>query len=75
MSLPNINDWIARLDHASCPSAGPGSPGICWRAPPRAHALMGVRKRFHRTMIGSALALGVIGDPPHHRAARHRAAN
>ena len=63
VTLPNINDWIAgpqwqaaalRLGKARLAPASPNRPASV-RMP-----LMGVRKQYHGTLVGSALALAVI---------------
>lgn len=62
VSLPNINDWIHDLNGRLLPT---GLFKLLWRmlAKPPASVrmpLMGVRKEFHGTAVGSALALAVI---------------
>lgn len=62
VTLPNINDWITGLNGRLLPF---GWAKLAWHllAKPPASVrmpLMGVRKQYHGTMIGSALALGVI---------------
>ncbi len=62
VSLPNINDWIAGLEGRLLPF---GWAKLAWHllAKPPASVrmpLMGVRKKYHGTPVGSALALGVI---------------
>jgi len=62
VSLPNINDWIAGLDGRLLPF---GWAKLAWQLlarPPAAVRipLMGVRKKFHGTVLGSALAIAVI---------------
>ncbi len=62
VSLPNINEWIAGLDGRLLPF---GWAKLAWHLLARPPAsvrmpLMGVRKIHHRTIVGSALALGVI---------------
>jgi GNAT superfamily N-acetyltransferase len=63
ISLPDINQWIADLHGRLLPF---GWAKLAWRLfarPPAAVRipLMGVRKKYHGTLIGSALAIGVIG--------------
>jgi hypothetical protein len=62
ITLPNLNDWIRDLNGKLLPF---GWAKIAWRlmmAPPRSvrMPLMGVRRQFHATPLGSALALAVI---------------
>lgn len=62
ITLPNINDWIAGLNGRLLPF---GWAKVAWQflmKPPRSvrMPLMGVRKKFHGTIEGSALAIGVI---------------
>lgn len=62
ITLPNLNDWIRDLGGKLLPL---GWAKLAWRlmmAPPQSvrMPLMGVRKEFHATPIGSALALAVI---------------
>ena len=62
VTLPNINDWIAGLDGKLLPF---GWAKVAWNLlarPPKSvrMPLMGVRKKFHGTIEGSALAIGVI---------------
>lgn len=62
VTLPNINDWIRDLDGRLMPF---GIVKLLWRmlsAPPRTlrMPLMGVKRQYHNTPVGSALALGVI---------------
>ncbi|HUR42544.1 MAG TPA: dATP pyrophosphohydrolase [Aestuariivirga sp.] len=62
VTLPNINDWIAGLNGRLLPF---GWAKITWQLLAKHPAsarmpLMGVRKKYHGRMIGSALALGVI---------------
>jgi hypothetical protein len=62
VSLPNLNDWIKDLSGRLLPF---GWAKLLWRltaAPPRSvrMPLMGVRRKFHGTPAGSALALAVI---------------
>ena len=62
VTLPNINEWIADLDGKLLPF---GWAKVAWALIARRPAsvrmpLMGVRKKYHRRMIGSTLALGVI---------------
>jgi GNAT superfamily N-acetyltransferase len=62
ITLPNLNDWISDLHGKLLPF---GWAKLAWRlmmAPPKSvrMPLMGVRKQFHGTPIGSALALAVI---------------
>ena len=62
VTLPNINDWIRDLNGRLMPL---GIVKLLWRmlsAPPRSlrMPLMGVKRKYHSTPIGSALALGVI---------------
>jgi hypothetical protein len=63
ISLPDINQWIADLNGRLLPL---GWAKVVYRLlakPPAAVRipLMGVRKKFHGTPLGSALAIGVIG--------------
>ncbi len=62
VSLPNLNDWINDLDGKLLPL---GWAKLLWRLmmrpPPSVRMpLMGVRRRYHGTAVGSALALAVI---------------
>ncbi len=62
VTLPNINEWIAGLDGRLLPF---GWAKLAWHLLARPPAsvrmpLMGVRKKHHGTLVGSALALGVI---------------
>ncbi|MGE0008378.1 MAG: dATP pyrophosphohydrolase [Parvibaculaceae bacterium] len=62
VTLPNLNDWIRDLDGRLLPF---GWAKLAWRLlarPPRSvrMPLMGVRRKFHGTPVGSALALAVI---------------
>jgi len=62
VSLPNINEWIKDLDGKLTPL---GVSKLLWRLGtqvPRSIrlVLMGVRKRFHGSLLGSSLALSVI---------------
>jgi GNAT superfamily N-acetyltransferase len=62
VSLPNLNDWISDLNGKLLPL---GWAKLIWRMmakPPRSvrMPLMGVRRDYHGTAIGSALALAVI---------------
>lgn len=62
ITLPNLNDWIRDLNGKLLPF---GWAKLAWRlmtAPPQSvrMPLMGVRRRFHATPVGSALALAVI---------------
>ena len=62
VSLPNLNDWIRDLDGKLLPL---GWAKLIWRMmvkPPSSvrMPLMGVRRNYHGTAIGSALALAVI---------------
>jgi hypothetical protein len=62
VSLPDINGWIADLNGRLMPF---GWSKLAWRIfmrPPAAVRipLMGVKKAFHGTATGSALALAVI---------------
>ncbi len=62
VTLPNINDWIAGLNGRLLPF---GWAKVAWNLlakPPKSvrMPLMGVRKKFHGTVEGSALAIGVI---------------
>jgi GNAT superfamily N-acetyltransferase len=62
ISLPNLNEWIRDLDGRLLPF---GVAKLLWRIflqhPKTARMpLMGVRKEFHGTPAGSALALAVI---------------
>jgi GNAT superfamily N-acetyltransferase len=62
VTLPNINDWIFDLRGRLLPF---GLPKLLWRMlsrHPRSvrMPLMGVKKAYHGTAIGSALALTVI---------------
>jgi len=62
VSLPNLNDWIRDLDGKLLPV---GWAKLIWRMmakPPRSvrMPLMGVKRKYHGTAIGSALALAVI---------------
>ncbi|MGE0237800.1 MAG: dATP pyrophosphohydrolase [Parvibaculaceae bacterium] len=62
VTLPNLNDWIKDLDGKLLPF---GWAKLAWRllaTSPRSvrMPLMGVRRKFHGTPLGSALALAVI---------------
>lgn len=62
VTLPNINDWIHDLNGRLLPT---GLFKLLWRmlAKPPASVrmpLMGVKKEFHGTAVGSGLALAVI---------------
>ncbi len=62
VSLPNLNDWISDLNGKLLPM---GWAKLAWRLlmkPPQSvrMPLMGVRKHYHGTAVGSALALAVI---------------
>ena len=62
VTFPNINDWIAGLNGKLLPF---GWAKLAWHLfakPPRSVRLplMGVRRKYHNTIAGSALALGVI---------------
>jgi hypothetical protein len=62
VTLPNINDWIAGLNGRLLPF---GWARLAWHLlarPPKSvrMPLMGVRRKFHGTIEGSALAIGVI---------------
>lgn len=62
VSLPNINDWIKGLDGRLLPF---GWARVLWHLfarPPQSvrMPLMGVRRQYHGTVLGSALALSVI---------------
>jgi GNAT superfamily N-acetyltransferase len=62
ITLPNINDWIKDLDGKLLPFGG---AKLAWRLlarPPLSvrMPLMGVKRSYHGTTVGSALALAVI---------------
>ena len=62
VTLPNINDWIRGLDGRLLPF---GWAKLAWHLlakPPRSvrMPLMGVRKAHHGSLIGAAMAIGVI---------------
>lgn len=62
VTLPNINDWIKDLNGKLTPI---GIGKLLWRLNtqvPRSirMPLMGVRKRYHGSLLGSSLALAVI---------------
>lgn len=62
VSLPNINEWIKDLDGRL---SAAGIAKILWRLSTQAPksirlVLMGVRKKYHGTLVGSSLALAVI---------------
>jgi len=62
VTFPNINDWIAGLNGRVLPF---GWVKLAWdlfaKAPKSVRLpLMGVRRKYHNTIAGSALALGVI---------------
>ncbi len=62
VTLPNINDWIAGLGGRLLPF---GWAKLAWNLlarPPRSvrMPLMGVLRKHHGTMVGSALAIGAI---------------
>lgn len=72
VTLPNINDWIAGLDGKLLPF---GWAKVAWNLlarPPKSvrMPLMGVRKKFHGTIEGSALAIGVIDTVRRYHLAR-----
>ncbi len=62
VTLPNINDWIAPLNGRLLPFgwARLARQVLAKRPASVRMPLMGVRKRYHNTLTGSALALGVI---------------
>jgi len=62
VTLPNLNDWIKGLDGRLLPF---GWAKVAWNLlarPPKSvrMPLMGVRKKYHGTVEGSALAISVI---------------
>lgn len=62
VTLPNINDWIAGLGGRLLPF---GWAKVAWNLlarPPRSARvpLMGVLRKYHGTVVGSALAIGAI---------------
>ncbi len=62
VSLPNVNEAIADLDGRLLPF---GWAKLLWRLKVRGlesgrMPLMGVRRRYHRSRLGFALAMGVI---------------
>jgi hypothetical protein len=62
VSLPNLNDWITGLDGRLLPF---GWAKVAWNLltrPPKSVRipLMGVRRKYHSSILGSALAIGVI---------------
>ena len=62
VTLPNINDWIKGLDGRLLPF---GWSKVVWNLfakPPQSvrMPLMGVRRKYHDSLIGAALALSVI---------------
>jgi hypothetical protein len=62
VSLPNINEWIKGLNGRLLPF---GWARVAWNLfakPPKSvrMPLMGIRKKYHGTPLGSALAIGVI---------------
>jgi hypothetical protein len=62
VSLPNINEWIKDLDGKLSPL---GVSKLLWRmglqVPKSIRlVLMGVRKKYHNSLLGSSLALSVI---------------
>lgn len=64
VSLPNINEWLRGLDGRLLPF---GWAKIAWHLfarPPHSirMPLMGLRKKYHGTALGAALALGAIGQ-------------
>ena len=64
VSLPNINEWLRGLDGRLLPF---GWAKIAWHLfakPPKSirMPLMGLRKKYHGTALGAALALGAIGQ-------------
>ena len=64
VSLPNINEWLRGLDGRLLPF---GWAKIAWHLfarPPNSvrMPLMGLRKKYHGTALGAALALGAIGQ-------------
>jgi len=62
VTLPNINGWIASLNGKLLPFgwAGLARHVLAKRPSSVRMPLMGVRQRYHNTLTGSALALGVI---------------
>lgn len=72
VTLPNINDWIAGLGGRLLPF---GWATLAWNLlarPPRSvrMPLMGVLRKHHGTMVGSALAIGAIDTVRRYHAAR-----
>jgi hypothetical protein len=72
VTLPNINEWIAGLDGRLLPF---GWAKLGWNLlakPPRSvrMPLMGVKRKFHGTVLGSALAIGVIDTVRRYHMAR-----
>ncbi|HHI81799.1 MAG TPA: N-acetyltransferase [Rhizobiales bacterium] len=64
VTLPNINDWIYDLDGRLLPF---GWAKLLWRmyagAPKRLRMpLMGVRKKYHGSPVGSALAIAIVNE-------------
>jgi len=72
VTFPNINEWIAGLDGKLLPF---GWAKLVWKlfasAPNSVRMpLMGVRKEYHGTLIGSSLALAVIETVRRYHASR-----
>ena len=64
VSLPNINEWLMGLNGRLLPF---GWAKLAWHLfarPPNSirMPLMGLRKKYHGTALGAALALGAIGQ-------------
>ena len=64
VSLPNINEWIAGLNGRLLPFGWAKLAWSLFGKPPRSirMPLMGLRKSYHGTALGAALALGAIGQ-------------
>jgi hypothetical protein len=61
VSLPNINHWIAGLNGRLLPFGWARLIGHLFRPPEAVRIpLMGVKRKYHGTPMGAALALGVI---------------
>jgi hypothetical protein len=64
VSLPNINEWITGLNGRLLPFGWAKLAWSLFGKPPHSirMPLMGLRKSYHGTALGAALALGAIGQ-------------